>query len=156
MSGVYEFPKLRWPIDVRIEKIDSDEILLLMCPLGVSSSPLALVPAVAPVISCFEGNLSVKQILERFTSAGLTEQLLRELIEVLDQHLFLASPKFFAAQQSMLEAFTLSDTRPAALAGLSYSNTKAELEKEIDSYLKDGQTLLKIRNETMWGLVTPI
>lgn len=155
MSGALEYPKIRWPVDIRLEKFDKQEIVLISCPIGIAKSPLALVISVAPVLSCFDGNLSINQIVDKFSSQGLTEQIVRELVKLLDENLFLASPRFFAAKQGMLEEFLKSDTRPAALAGLSYSNNKETLSLEIDNYLANNSPILKARAEKLACLVAP-
>jgi len=155
MNDSTTYPKLRWPVDIRLERVQSQEVLILLCPLGVSKAPLALTPAIAPVISCFEGNLSFQEILNRFSNQGLTEEILRQLIELLDQHLFLATPRFFAAQKQMHDEFSSASVREAALAGLSYSDSKAKLETEIDTYFANGKTVLKARTDSMCGVMAP-
>jgi len=99
MSNPLEYPKLRWPIDLRIEKVDSREILLVTCPLGISPEPLGLLAAVAPIIGQFEGRLSVDEITSKFENYGVRRQLVDELIALLDQNLFMESPRFHAAER---------------------------------------------------------
>lgn len=155
MNAVMNHPKLRWPIDIRIEKVESQEVLILICPLGVTKAPLALAPAIAPVIACMDGTLSYSDILNRFSPRGLTESLLNQILELLDANLFLATSKFFEAHKIMLETFSAAGDREAALAGLTYAAKKDLLEMEIDSYLANGKTVLKARSESMCGLVAP-
>jgi MEMO1 family protein len=149
------YPKLRWPLDIRLERIDANnEALVIMCPLGVSS-PLALVPAVGPVIGAFDGQISTSEILNRFSQYGLTQALLVQLIDMLDNALFLATPKFFEAQKIMLDNYSASTERHPALAGLSYALSSIDLEKEINSYFELGKTVLRSRNSKMCALVAP-
>ena len=91
MSEGIIYPKLRFPIDIRLEKIGNDEIILINCPIGISKAPLALIPAIGPVLACFEGSMSDSEILNKFQANGLTPELLSQLIKLLDENLFLAN-----------------------------------------------------------------
>lgn len=155
MGDPLTYPKLRWPIDIRLERLEGKEVLLLSCPLGISQNPLLLVPAVGPVLSCFEGNLSIHDIAQRFASYGLKEEVVKELVALLDKNLFLASPKFFAAEQLIKDEFRLSPVRAPALAGGAYSAVPADLQREIDGYLKISDGLLPTAQGEMLGLVSP-
>jgi len=135
MTDPYRYPKLRHPIDLRLEKLEDQEVLLLNCPLGISPAPLLLVPAVGPIISCFEGKLSIEEITAQFAQYGLKQEVIRELAALLDKHLFLASPNFFAAEKAVKEQFRLSPVRTPALAGSTYPALPAELLTQIDGYL---------------------
>ncbi len=160
MTPSGRYPKLRWPIDLRIENVSSQEVLIISCPLGISPQPVALVAAVAPIVACFEGNLSVEEIVDRFKPYGIQRALVDQLIGILEDNFFLSSPRFFEAQKTMKEAFSAQSVRPAALAGLSYQNDPAKLSQEIDKYLQSGQEILAsgvtpISGGTLVGLVSP-
>ena len=155
MSNPLEYPKLRWPIDLRIEKVDSREILLVTCPLGISPEPLGLLAAVAPIIGQFEGRLSVDEITSKFENYGVRRQLVDELIALLDQNLFMESPRFHAAERELRERFAASTVRPAALAGVSYPGDEAALAHEIDRWLEHGAGPLVDPGRRMIGLVSP-
>lgn len=149
------YPKLRWPLDVRFEEFEDQQVLIISCPLGLTRSPLALIPAVAPVLSCFEGNMSLEQILQRFTPQGLSIQTLHELVRLLDDNLFLATPRFFSAQAAMHEEYKNSPARQPFLAGSSYAQNPQELEKEIDSYLAVKDHIYTAHNGTLCALKAP-
>ena len=98
MDSTYIRPKLRWPLDIQLVDIPpagsnqtkdgKTQAILIQCPLGVSQKPLALLPAVGPILASLQGELSFHEILARFTPQGLQESILRELLELLDAHLF--------------------------------------------------------------------
>lgn len=155
MNDPYSYPKLRSPIDMRLEKVEGQEVLLLNCPLGISPAPLFLVPAVGPILSCFEGALSIEEITAQFSQYGVKRELIRELAALLDKHLFLASPNFFSAQQAQKEQFRLSPVRPAALAGSGYPALSAELTREIDGYLSLPCDTSLDSEAPLIGLVSP-
>ncbi len=137
MDASHTYPKLRWPIDLRLHDAAGKRVLVLQCPLGISEKPLVLVPAVGPILSLLDGSRSREQILAQFGPQGLTEKTLTELILLLDQHLFLANGKFFAAGQEAREAFERADVRSPALAGRAYPAEAAQLKGLVDSYLAE-------------------
>ena len=103
MSNPLHYPKLRWPLDVRIERIEEDQVVIMSCPLGISDQPLVLLAEAAPVLSCFQGTMSVEEIAARFASQGIERAHLDDLIRLLDDHLFMSSPRFFAAKKQPVE-----------------------------------------------------
>lgn len=156
MKDPFTYPKLRWPIDIRVEKIQQQEVLLITCPLGIAPAPLGLVPAVGPIISCFEGQLSVDEICNRFAQYGVKQKLINELVALLDKHLFLDSPSFGSAEKLARNDFAQQPTRPAALAGLGYAGQGLDLEHEIKSYLAMSSALVVPANsKKLVALVAP-
>lgn len=149
MDATYHKPKLRWPIDINVHSVSSDggdatearedkapeKVLVIRCPLGVSPKPLVLVAAVAPVVSLFQGELTISEILARCAPYGLQEDTLRDLIKLLDEGLFLANARFFAAERQLKESFLDLSVRPPALAGLAYPATELELRRSIEDLL---------------------
>lgn len=109
--------------------------ILMQCPLGISPQPLLLVPAVGPLLSVFDGERSVDEIFAHFAPQGLQRPTLDELISLLDAHLFLAGPRFFAAQQEHVEQFRALTVRPAALAGGAYPSAETALGALVDGFL---------------------
>lgn len=135
-------PKLRWPLEVRLVPLDATdggqagrEAILIQCPIGISPKPLLLVPAVGPLLSAFTGERSVDEILAHFASQGLERATLDELIALLDSHLFLAGPRFFAAERESIESFRAKSIRPAALAGAAYPHSEVDLRALVDGLL---------------------
>ena len=126
------FPKLRWPIDIRQETINQQEIIVLRCPLGISEQALGLFAAVAPLLGRFSGQESCQQIAAHFSVAP---QIVNDLVQLLDQNLFLESPRFFEFEREISTRFKNSRIRRAALAGLSYPDSTAELRTEIERIL---------------------
>jgi AmmeMemoRadiSam system protein B len=149
------YPKLRWPLEIKLEHIGDDELLLIRCPLGVSPEPLLLVAAVAPVVVALDGSLSFQQLLDKFSSVGLSEELLNQLIDVLDSKLFLANGRFFAAERQLKDDFSALDVRPPALAGLVYPATAGELAKLVDSFCENSPVALMRTAGSPVALVAP-
>ena len=135
MADPYQFPKLRAPLEARFETIGEQRVILLRCPLGITTQPLLLNDAVAPLLACFQGQDSVATIVSRFASVGATEAIVRELVSLLDSHFFLETPAFKVRQARALSEYHLMEIRHPALAGLSYAPTEELLRREIDGYL---------------------
>jgi AmmeMemoRadiSam system protein B len=134
-DSTYTYPKLRAPLDIQWRTVDQREVLALQCPLGLTDRAIHLVPAVAPVLQLFDGALSTDEIVQRFTAAGLTRELLDGLIRMLDENLFMANARFFAAQEQVRRDFEQSTVREAARAGLVYPREPDELRALVQTYL---------------------
>jgi hypothetical protein len=135
---------------VPLESVASEQresqAILIQCPLGISSQPLLLVPAVGPLLSVLDGERSVEEILAHFAPQGLQRATLDELIALLDAHLFLAGPRFFAAERETVECFRALSIRPAALAGSAYPSAEADLRALVDGLLVTPSSEFKSRN----------
>jgi hypothetical protein len=126
--------------------------------MGISDKPLALIAGVAPIVSCFEGQLSTLEIAEKFAAYGVRQKMVEDLAQILDQHLFLATPAFFEAERKMREEFGASPVRPAALAGSGYAEFPESLALEIDGYLQRFQQSgadEKVAQSSLIGLIAP-
>ncbi|NDC37369.1 MAG: AmmeMemoRadiSam system protein B, partial [Proteobacteria bacterium] len=151
-----KFPALRWPIDVQFHEIDGTRVVVLSCPHGISEAPLGLHAATAPLLQQFQGKRSIAEIAAEFHAQGCTTSLLEELVELLDRHLFLESPRFTSAAARAREEFIKHSERPAYLAGLGYSADPTELSQEIERFLGVPNTLaLPVPQRPLLGLISP-
>lgn len=153
MDTTYSYPKLRWPLDIQLHSAGDDHALVVRCPLGITDRPLLLVPAIAPILSKFDGALSFQQILDHFSPQGLDEATLKELIRLLDEHHFLANARFFAFEREHRDAFAAAPTRPAALAGLGYPNTAEPLRQLVAGYLAPYEP--SVKGQKLIGIISP-
>jgi len=151
-------PKLRWPLELRSERIEDQPVLLLRCPLGITDQPLFLISEVAPILSCFDGTWDIDQIVARFADFNLQRDTVVQLVTLLDAHLFLDSPSYHAANERIRSEFRLATVRAPALAGLSYANSAGELAEYIDQALAGNVTQTsaqRISAEQALVLVSP-
>lgn len=156
MKDSYTHPKIRWPLDIQTQVIDGKEVLILKCPIGVSEEPLCLVSGVGPILARFDGGSSVQEIANQLVDQKVPLNLISELVKLLDEHLFLESPKYFAAESETRRLFKDSTVREAALAGRGYSNNKAELAGLINGYLAgDSLTSLQAKPGKLLGIISP-
>jgi AmmeMemoRadiSam system protein B len=93
-------------------------------------------PQFAPVIAELDGVQTSEQIVGKFAQQGLTPEILRELIARLDDHLFMANARYFAAEKVAKDAFHSAPVRAPALAGGAYPASKEELAGMVQGYLK--------------------
>ena len=148
-------PKIRWPIDIHTQEVEGQHVIILNCPVGIAKEPLVLIASVGPLLGKFEGNETVEEIANAFSQQGATPELVLELAKLLDTHLFLESPNFYAREKEVKRKFKESDFREAALAGLSYPKDAAVLEVEIDKYLALGKSIQVKSKKPLRCLVAP-
>ena len=132
-------PKLRWPLDLRVERTPEQQVIVLRCPLGVAPRPLALKIAAGPLLNCLNGEFSAAEIVARFSSQGLNAAALDQLLGVLDEHLFLESPRYEAAFEAFKRDFAALPVRPLALRGAGYPADREELTRMLDTWIKQGR-----------------
>lgn len=137
MDATFTRPKLRWPLDIRIHNLGGQDALVIQCPIGISATPLALMPQFAPVVVQLDGVQTSEEIVSKFAPQGLTPEILRELITRLDDHLFMANARYFAAEKLAKDAFNTAPVRAPALAGGAYPASKEELAGMVRGYLQE-------------------
>ena len=151
----FEYPKLRWPIDMRLDKVQDKPALILRCPIGIAEKALALRPAVVPLLNAFNGGNSVAEIVARFAKEGLQEKAVRDLVTLLDQHLFLDSPAYAAAEKKVREEFSRLPARQPVLAGTAYPSDKGRLSADVDKFLSQASKDSALFKGSLLGLIAP-
>ena len=151
----FEYPKLRWPIEMRLDKVQGQQALVLRCPIGIAERPLVLRPAVIPILNSCNGSASVAEIAGKFAEQGLQEKAVRELVAVLEQHLFLDSPAFTAAEEKARDDFAKVSVRTPVLSGAAYPAEKEKLSAEVDKFLTHASTDASLFRGSLTGLITP-
>ena len=136
MDTTFIRPKLRWPIDMSMHTLDGQQVFVVQCPSGISSAPLCLLPGFAPIVAQLDGSRTSEDLVAHFGPQGLTPELLKQLIQLLDDHLFLENARFISAEKMARDAFEISVVRPAALAGGGYPVDKGMLESLVRGYLQ--------------------
>lgn len=136
MDATYTRPKLRWPLDIRMLNLGDQDALVIQCPIGISAAPLVLMPQFAPVVVQLDGVKTSDEIVSHFASQGLTHEILRQLIQQLDDNLFMANARFFAAEKLAKDAFSSSPVRSPALVGRAYPAGREELAGMVRGYMQ--------------------
>jgi AmmeMemoRadiSam system protein B len=154
MTTHTEYPKLRWPIEISLERIDAQELIMIRDPLGLREEPLFLTAAVAPILAQLEGTQTVAEIVQRFQPLGLDSAVMQELLRILDDAYFLATPRFFAATEQMKREFLGAEVRAPALAGRGYARDPSELTQSIQGHLRSAKRT-KLESQKLMALVAP-
>jgi len=148
-------PAIRWPVEIRHENFDNQEVILFTCPLGLAEKPLGLMSIVAPILARFDGTTSVQEIANQFSAQGATLELVLELAKLLDDHLFLDTPKFRAILDKDKGDFAQRDLRPASLAGSGYPSKPEQLTRQIEKYLAEVKSPLAREPGRLLTLIAP-
>ena len=154
MSNILKYPKLREPLDIRIEQAGGEQVLYINCPLGVSDGPLLLAPAVGPIISYFDGTKSISEITNNFSEFGVTEEFIAELVNIFNNNHFLDTKEYHNKRRAIAANFAASSVREPALAEVGYPTDAKELKDLLNSYINGYPTKLN-SEKTLISLVSP-
>ncbi len=107
------------------------------------SEAMVYVPAqTASILGLFDGQHSLLDIqaafVRRFGTLLFREQLL-QVIQSLDEHLLLESPRFHTHRAEVEEGFRRARSRAALLAGKSYPLEPEALRGQLESYFTDAE-----------------
>ncbi len=112
-------------------------LVCLQDPQNVSESALFLTPPVYFIVSLLDGQHSLLDIqtayMRRFGEILYSEKI-QEVIEQLDENLFLEGERFQEALTRAEELFRAAPVREAGFAGKSYENDPERLRVQIEGY----------------------
>lgn len=135
-TDTYEHPRLR-PVEAFPAVVSGHEVLCLRDPQQYSEVVVYVPAHTASILGLFDGQHSLLDIQEafarRFGSLLFREQLL-QVIQSLDEHLLLDSPRFAAHRAKVEDGFRRARSRAAMLAGKSYPPEAAALRQQLDGY----------------------
>jgi len=109
-------------------------------PAGYTPSVLVLPPPLLDVVSLFDGDhsiLDIQEIIMRRHGALLDSEQIGDILETLDVHGFLDSPRFALRLAAIEGEFRRSPTRPAAHAGGAYAGDPGELRAQMDAFFAE-------------------
>ncbi len=157
-----EFPKLRNGLEAFPIEHSGKTMILLRDRIGYSSEHLVFSPPAVSVLSKMNGGNSMRDLQTAFmkeTGQLIYIEDLQNLVQALDDHLFLDNEKFrdFAAKE--IAAFLRSPVRKTFHAGRSYPADPEELRALLDSFFRvqNGGPGLPGRSgkERIVGMVAP-
>lgn len=111
--------------------------IILTDPEGFADDPIILTPETLALVSLFDGQRSLKQVLQVFEERYevlLKEENVLQLVDKLDEAGFLDSPRFRARLQEQVLAYLEAPVRPAAHAGSAYPEYAGDLREMIDGF----------------------
>lgn len=154
-------PALRWPISIQHTRIEHDdgggeleEVSVFACPLGISPTPLVLRSIVLPVIGLLDGQNSIEDIVTKTAPLGLEEEMVREVVRLLDQYLFLDNERYHRASSEVRRVYASLHERPPAFAGAIYPAGTIEAKKFFNEMVAS-ETPVQPEDGTLSLLIAP-
>ena len=156
-----EYPVLR-NLQFSPIKEGEEQYIVLWDPSGLSKDKLVLPLNYFFIIQHLDGEHSLQEIgglyLKRF-GEFLMPNKIEQLVDDLDQKLFLEGERAETAKQQARDLYHQSPLRPAAFAGRSYEADGAKLMKQIEGFFtsKEGPDFKpsEHRGKKMKGLIAP-
>jgi len=134
-----DYPKLR-SINIFPIQHSGQNLLCLQDPQNISEKALFLSPPLYFIVSLFNGQHSILDIqteyMRRF-GAFLYKEKLEEIINQLDEALFLEGERFQEALKQKEESFKKASFREALFAGKSYEGDPEKLRVQLEGYFTE-------------------
>lgn len=136
MVASTERPRLR-PLELKWLEESGRPTLFLRDPSGIAPHA-ATVPAwLALLLSFFDGERGAAAISAAFelqTGQAIPPSQVQNLVDQLDEALFLDSPRFHAARAALIQEYRAASFRPAAHADRVYPASPTALARALDGY----------------------
>jgi AmmeMemoRadiSam system protein B len=156
-----DYPKLR-PVNVFPVQTSGRTVVCLQDPHNVSEKTLFLPPALYFIVSCFDGCHSILDIQAEYMRGSgqfLYREKVEEIIQQLDENLFLEGDHFREALHQVEERFRGASVREAVFAGKSYESDPGELRAQLEGYFVGPQGPGPLRvpsnQDGLQGLIAP-
>jgi MEMO1 family protein len=156
-----DFPKLR-PVNVFPVRISNETLICLQDPEGISENPLFFSPRAYYVLALFDGRhctLDIQAEYMRQFGEFLYAEKFQEIVDQLDQNLYLENERFREALGKIEARFKTSPVREPAFAGKSYEAHPNELRTRLNQYFEKeggpGPVGQKAPNGGLRGAIAP-
>ncbi len=128
-------PPLRY-VDVAPIEHDGHPMLCLSDPAGYVDGQILLSPQAFFIAVQLDGQQDIAAVqaafAEQFGGQQPSEENIVQVVQALDEHGFLDTPRFAEQQRAIARAFAESPTRPAYFAGRSYPDCPQDLRLFLD------------------------
>jgi AmmeMemoRadiSam system protein B len=156
-----DFPRLR-NINVFPVQMSGQTLLCLQDPQNISEKALFLPLPTYVIVSLFDGQHSILDIqaayMRRFGEFLFTEKI-NEIINQLEENLFLEGDRFREALRQKEEDFKKASIREAAFAGKSYERDPERLRIQLEEYFRGpegpGPLSEKMGANGLKGIIAP-
>ncbi len=149
-----DYPKLR-NINIFPVKSSGQVFVCLQDPQNVSEKALFLPLSLYFIVSLFDGKHSILDIqveyMRRFGDFLFREKI-EEIINQLEENLFLEGERFKKALEEKEEIFKKSPLREAQFAGKSYEKEANDLKLQLEGYFKNLNSEPKKDEYNSYGL----
>src|SRR5438093_6862127 len=129
-------PRLR-PVEAFPLAVDGREVVCLRDPSGLAEAVLTVPRSMAAILALFDGTrtlLDVQADIMRRYGELVPRSELETLVETLDGHLFLESPRLETERVRLATVFRQSPMRPAVHAGKAYAADAEALAGDLDAF----------------------
>jgi hypothetical protein len=134
-----EYPKLRNGLEARPIEHSGQKMFLLRDRIGYTPESLVFSPAIVSILANMNGSNSLRDLQADFmrqTGQLLYMEELQNLVDTLDQHLFLDNDRFRSLAAKEISEFLRSSSRKMRHAGISYPTDPEGLRSKIDSFFR--------------------
>jgi AmmeMemoRadiSam system protein B len=134
-----EYPKLRGGLEAHPIDHDGQKLILLRDRTGYSPGHLVFSPVVVSILTNMNGGNSLRDLQADFmrqTGRMLYIEDLQNLVQTLDEHLFLDNGRFRSLAAEEISTFLRSPLRKMRHADQSYPEDPEELRQTLDSFFK--------------------
>lgn len=134
-----DYPRLR-NVNIFPVQREGQTLLCLQDPQNISERALFLPPQTYFIVSLFDGQHSILDIQAEYMrqfGEFLYSEKLQEIIDQLDEHLFLESGRFHEALIEVEDRFKKASVREAAFSGKSYEARPDGLRTQLEGYFFD-------------------
>lgn len=128
---------LRWPLDVQRASHQGRDVFILCDPSGITVNPAVIPAPLMPIVARFDGTNAIRQIVDEGSEFGVTEQLVFEMLEQLDQMLLLDNALSRSRLEELRKEFSEQRVREMAHGGEVYPKDRNALSEVIERYLAD-------------------
>ncbi len=132
-----EYPKLRDGLEGHTVEHSGKKMLLLRDRTGFTPQSLIFSPPVVSILVEMNGSNSLRDLQANFmrqTGQLLHIDELKNLVETLDENLFLDNDRFRSFAAKEISEFLGSPVRKMRYAGISYPENPAELRAKLHSF----------------------
>jgi len=158
--AMIESPKLR-PLRAFPAEYEGNQIVCIRDATGFVDQVLGIPLEVFYIFPYMDGTRTLRDLQAQFmqlTGKLVTTEILEQLVEDLDENLFLESERFEAYQSQVIEEFRSLPVRPASHAGLSYSDDPKALKEQLEGYfqtVRGRDNPLSVDGLKISGLIAP-
>lgn len=136
-----DYPRLR-NVNVFPVQMSGQTLLCLQDPQNISDKAIFLPPALYFIVRLFDGQHSVLDIqaeyMRRFGEFLFTEKI-NEIINQLEENLFLEGDRFREVLRQKEEDFKKASVREASFAGKSYEGDLERLKVQLEGYFRGSE-----------------
>ncbi len=155
-----EIPKLRTDIEVIPANYQGKSGIIVKDPLGLIKEPIFLHGNILEFMGLINGKREKRDIqlaiirLKGGILIGMEE--VERILKDLDTMFLLDSERYRQAREEIIKGYSLLQVRCAALAGHSYPEDRAELERYLHTFLsQEKPSAQELKNKNIYALVAP-